>query len=75
MRAIETARPEVQEALEYILDVFGGGDGGGSFVNLCCSINRWTAEESEKPAAEQLLNIIIQFSRLVKAAQPQRKGT
>lgn len=70
MRAIETARPEVQAAMEYIVDVIACADGGVSFHNFLMAINRWTAEEENKPAAGQLLDLIVKFSRLLKAAQP-----
>lgn len=72
MRAIDKAPKEVQEAMNYILDIFGGGDGGGGFYNFCLLIQSLSDQAKEKPeAVNQLFNVIIRFERLIRAAQPK----
>jgi hypothetical protein len=77
MKAIDKAPKEVQEAMDYILDVFGGGDGGGAFYNFCIMLQFLSEEQQKKMllkiqtvAEDELFGVVIRFARLIKAAQP-----
>ena len=77
MKIIEDTPIEIQEAMSNILDVFGGGDGGGDFYSLCLLINGISQslnDKSQKESSQKLLNIIIQFNNLIKVAQNEIKG-
>jgi hypothetical protein len=72
MKLIENSPKEVQDAMTNILDVFGGGDGGGSFYKFCCLINS-LSENLNNPeqaeSAKQLLDIILKFDKLIEVGK------
>lgn len=59
-------REKVQAAFDNILDTMGGADGGMKFMKLMMAI-RQLDEQAEKgdKAAEQVIRVIIQFSKLI----------
>ena len=60
--------PEVEEDLNFLMDVFSGGD-NTSFINFLFLLRQLDKEASEeKPAAEQLLKFMFQFAKLVRLA-------
>lgn len=68
MKAIENAPIEVQQAMDNILDCFAGADGGGRFYNLCRVIDNISLNlnvENQEKSAKYILDVIIQFSRLI----------
>lgn len=74
MKIIEKASKEIQDAIDNIMSCFNGEDGGLNFVKLCTVIN-FLSEQiksnnvSQKEAAQQILNVILQFSRLIDYAK------
>jgi len=65
--------PEVEEDLNFLMDVFSGGD-NTSFINFLFLLRQLDKEASEeKPAAEQLLKFMFQFAKLVRLASLEAK--
>ncbi len=59
-----------KEALDYILDIMGGADGGIGFVNLRSMIEHLsTATENGDETAEEALRMSLHsFKRLIEVA-------
>ena len=72
MKAIENAPEDVKQAMLKIVDCVACSDGGISFANLIILINVISDqlnEPSQKDSSKKLLDIIVQFSRIIDHAQ------
>ncbi len=58
---------DLKKAVDDIMDVFTGADGGVAFVQFCAFINRMDelAKKNDRPAQE-LLKQVRGFHRLIK---------
>jgi hypothetical protein len=67
---LENCRKETKEAIDNILSCFSGeAGGGGKFVTLCCLVDELDVRaQNGDRAAEQLVSIARQFSRLIDTA-------
>ena len=75
-RLMEMSRPEMEEAMQKILDVFSGADGGGSFAILCMLVQDLDkdAAAGDKDAIE-VLSCITKFNKLIEIAKRGGKIT
>lgn len=63
-------KEEVDKAFNEILDCFGGTDGGISFVKTRTLIEEMQKRsENGDESAAKVVQIVMQFSRLIKIAQ------
>lgn len=69
----EMVRPELTAALERILDVFSGADGGGDyiiFMRFCRALDERVATGDE--SARVVLNIVLEFEALLRLSRVRR---
>lgn len=59
---------KTKKALDNILDCFGGADGGASFVRLKWFLEDLDERQETDPVAEQILEVMFRFSRLIDVA-------
>lgn len=72
MKAIENAPEDVKQAMLKIVDCVACTDAGISFTNLLCLINVISDQlndPSQKDSSRKLLDVIVQFSRIIDIAQ------
>lgn len=63
-------REKTHKAVDNILDVFAGGDGGVGFWSFRCLIEAMDAKAAKgDEAAVKIVSIVEQFSRLLDAAK------
>ena len=66
---MKTTNPALNNAFEEITDCFTGTDGGIGFVKLQRLIEDMNRQaDTGDKAAEQIINFVHQFSRLIKVA-------
>lgn len=77
MKSIEKAPEDIQKAMENIRDCITATDGGISLVNLLNLINNFSDklnDPKQANAAQQVLNVIRQFSKIIDAANMISNG-
>jgi len=61
---------KVRESIDYILNVFSGTDGGGSFIRLMATLRALSNQaDGGDCSAEHLLDIVYRFHRLIEVIQ------
>jgi hypothetical protein len=66
--------PEANKLLDRLLDVFGGADGGGDFVQLRNFLNDMAKRaDGGDESAEKLMLVALRFGRLVDVATGKSK--
>lgn len=61
----DTLSPETKAALNRIVDVISGADGGVDFVMLLARLRTWDRDQDKDPAAYELIKRFRQFAKLV----------
>ena len=65
----------MKEAIDDIMDTFGGADGGISFINLRTLLERVDKLcENGDTYAQEILETVYKFQRLIAIAQPRKKN-
>lgn len=64
---------KLKEAINDIMDTFAGADGGISFVNLRSILENMDKEAGNgNLSAQEILEVVYRFHRLVKMAQGRK---
>lgn len=59
---------QARKILDYSINVFGGDDGGISFVQVRTNLEKCIAKAEEgDPTSKELINIFTKYDKLLKA--------